>query len=94
MGRLFPEGSKIDTSVEWKQKDCCVVTWRQPDGTRVWAVWAPEGDKNVNVRIGKGLRQTLNYLGAPIKDVTESSKTVSIGAGVVYFVGAESLQIL
>ena len=93
MGMLFPEGSKIDTSVEWRQKDCCVVTWKQPDGTRVWAVWSPEGEQKVNVRIGKGLRQTFSYLGNPVSTVTESSRTLDVGPGVIYLVGSESLVI-
>ena len=92
-GKLFPEGSKMDTSVEWRQKDCCVTCWRQPNGTRVWAVWSPEGARQVNVKIGRGLKQTLNYLGNPLPAVTESSKTVEIGAGIVYFVGPETLEI-
>ena len=93
MGKLFPEGSKIDTSVEWRQNDCCVVSWKQPDGTRVWAVWAPEGDRTVKAKIGRGLRQMFNYLGATLSAVTESSGTMKIGAGVVYLVGPETLEI-
>ena len=93
MGRLFPEGSKIDTSVEWRQKDCCVISWKQPDGARVWAVWTPEGERKVNVKIGKGLQQALNYLGNPLATVTESSRTLDIGAEIVYLVGAETFEI-
>jgi len=93
MGRLFPEGSKIDHSVEWRQNDCCVISWKQPDGTRVWAVWAPEGERTVNVKIGKGLRQTFDYLGSPIAGTTESSGTLKVGEAVVYLVGPETLEI-
>ena len=93
MGKLFPEGSKIDTSVAWRQKDCCVVSWKQPDGTRVWAVWSPEGNQKVNVKIGKGLRQAINYLGSPLQTVTDSSKTLETGAGIIYLVGPQTLQI-
>jgi len=93
MGKLFPEGSKIDTSVEWRQKDCCVVSWKQPDGTRVWAVWSPESDQKVNVKIGKGLRQTLNYSGNLLTAVTESTGTLDVVAGVVYLIGPETFEI-
>ena len=93
MSKLFPDGSKIDASIEWRQKDCCVVGWKQPDGTRVWAVWSPEGARKAKVKIGKGLRQTLNCMGGAIPEVTEASGTLDVGAGVVYLVGPESLEI-
>ena len=93
LGKLFPEGSKIDTSVAWRQKDCCVIGWKQPDGTRVWAVWSPEGDRKVNVKIGKGLKQTLHYLGHELPDIKESSETVEICAETIYLVGAETFEI-
>ena len=93
IGRLFPEGSKMDFSVEWKQKDCCVVNWRQPDGTRVWAVWSPDGARKVNVKIGKGLRQALHYLGGALPAVTESSGTLETGHEIIYLVGPETLDI-
>ena len=93
MGKLFPEGSQIDTAVEWKQNDCCVVSWKQPDGTRVWAVWSPEGDRQAHVKIGGGLQKALNYLGDDLPAVTSSSGTLETGAGVIYLVGAETLEI-
>ena len=93
MCKLFPDGSKIDASIEWRQKDCCVVGWKQPDGTRVWAVWSPEGARKANVKIGRGLQKTLNCMGGEIPEVTVSSKTLDVGPGVVYLVGPESLEI-
>jgi hypothetical protein len=93
IGKLFPEGSTVDTSVEWRQKDCCVVSWRQTDGTRVWAVWSPEGTRQVNVKIGKGLQQALNCLGSVLPEVTESSATLETGAGITYLIGPETLEI-
>ena len=93
LGKLFPEGSEVDASIEWRQQDCCVVSWKQPDGTRVWAIWSPEGDRSVNVKIGKGLRQALHSLGSALPDVTESSKTLQTGAGIIYLVGPETLEI-
>ncbi|MDR1102262.1 MAG: glycoside hydrolase family 5 protein [Tannerella sp.] len=93
IGKLFPEGSTVDTSVEWRQKDCCVVSWRQADGTRVWAVWSPEGARRVNVKIGKGLRQALDGLGRALPAVTEASGTLETGAAITYLVGPETLEI-
>ncbi|MDR2138105.1 MAG: cellulase family glycosylhydrolase [Tannerella sp.] len=92
-GRLFPEGSAIDSSVEWKQKDCCVVNWRRPDGTRVWAVWSPEGVRQVNVKIGRGLQQAFHCLGTPLPAVTEAARSLEVGPEVIYLAGPESLDI-
>ena len=93
LSNLFPEGSKIDTSIEWRQKDCCVISWKQPDGTRVWAVWSPEGPQKVNVKIGKGLRRTLHFLGGEMPDVTESAQTLDTILEITYLVGPETLVI-
>ncbi|MDR2763674.1 MAG: beta-galactosidase [Tannerella sp.] len=92
-GKLFPEGSVIDESVAWKQKDCCVVSWQQPDGLRVWAVWAPEGARQVKVKIGRGLKQALNHLGETIPSVTEATETLEIRPAVTYLTGAATLDI-
>ena len=94
IGRLFPEGSTLDTSIEWRQKDCCVVSWKQPDGTRLWAVWSPEGPQTVDVKIGKGLRQAFHILGSSLADVTESSTTLDVGREIVYLAGPETFEIL
>jgi len=93
LGRLFPEGSKIDNSIEWKQNDCCVVCWKQPNGTRVWAIWSPEGSRKVNVKIGKGLQQALHYMGGVLPNVTGSSNTLETGPGIIYLIGPETLEI-
>ena len=94
LGKLFPAGSKIDNAIAWRQKDCCVVSWKQPDGTRVWAVWAPEGDQKANVKIGKGFQRALAFIGGSvIPDITESSKTLDVGPGIIYLVGPETLEI-
>jgi len=93
LGKLFPEGSLIDNTIDWRQKDCCVLSWKQPGGTRVWAVWSPEGERKVNVRIGRGLQQALHYMGSTLADVTESSQTIETSPGIIYLVGPETLEI-
>jgi len=94
LGKLFTEGSAIDNTIEWRQKDCCVVSWKQPGGTRVWAVWSPEGERKVNVKIGKGLQKALQYTGSALTDVTESSSVLETSPGIIYLVGPETLEIL
>ena len=93
LGNLLPEGSKIDDSIDLRHNDCCVIGWKQPDGTRVWAVWSPEGTRTVNVKIGKGLKKALQYMGNTLPDVTESSKSLATGHGIIYLVGPETLEI-
>jgi hypothetical protein len=93
IGELFPAGSKIDASVEWRQQDCCVVSWIQPDGTRVWAVWSPEGVRQLRVTIGNGLRDAFNCAGGILPAITQKSTTFKVGEAAVYLVGAESFTI-
>jgi hypothetical protein len=90
--RMFPEGSVIDPSVEWKQKEAyLVVSWTQKDKTRVWAAWSPAGVRKAKVKIGKGLRQALDHLGRELP-VAESAETLELHPGVTYLVGAASLD--
>ena len=93
LGKLLPEGSKIDNSIEWRQNDCCVVSWKQPGGTRVWAVWSPEGERKVSVKIGKGFQKAIHCLGSALPDVTESSKTLETSPSIIYLVGPETVEI-
>jgi len=58
----------------------------------VWAVWAPGGDRKVTVKIGSGLQQAVDFLGAPLP-VTETTRTLSIGPGITYLVGPKTLDI-
>jgi hypothetical protein len=90
--RLFPEGSKVDRSLEWKRKNCCIVGWTQPDGTHVWGIWSPDGARKVSVKIGQGFKQAIDYTGKPLP-VTQTSRTLSVGAGVTYLTGARTLEI-
>ncbi|MDR1982067.1 MAG: cellulase family glycosylhydrolase [Tannerellaceae bacterium] len=92
LGKLFPEGSTIDRSVEWQRGDgCFVVSWTQKDNTRVWAAWSPGGVQKVGVKIGKGLRQALDHLGRELP-VTEASDTLELSPGITYLVGPVSLD--
>ncbi|MDR3262410.1 MAG: cellulase family glycosylhydrolase [Tannerella sp.] len=93
VGHLFPEGSTMDMSVAWNRKDFCVVSWTQPKGLRIWAVWSPEGVRQVNVKIGTGLQQTLNYLGEEIPTVTAACGTLEISPSITYLVGPATLDI-
>jgi hypothetical protein len=90
--KVFKEGSVVDKSIEWNRKNFCLIRWTQPDGTRVWAVWAPGGDRKVTVKIGSGLQQAVDFLGAPLP-VTETTRTLSIGPGITYLVGPKTLDI-
>ncbi|GHT63469.1 hypothetical protein AGMMS50239_19500 [Bacteroidia bacterium] len=90
--KLFPEGSVIDTSVEWKQKDVCVISWTQKNGARVWALWSPDANKQVTVKIGKGFQYAVNELGEKLP-VAKKSRTLPIGQGITYLVGAKMLEV-
>jgi hypothetical protein len=90
--RVFTEGSVIDTSLEWNRKDFCAVSWTQKNGTRVWAIWSPDGERKMTVNIGKGFQYAGNHLGHPLP-ITETVKTLSIGPSVTYIVGPATLDI-
>jgi hypothetical protein len=90
--KVFTEGSKVDESVKWNRKNYCLVSWIQPGGTRVWAIWSPGGNRKVSAKIGKGLKQAFDYLGASLP-VTETTRTLAIGPGVTYLVGPETLEV-
>ncbi|MDR2764173.1 MAG: beta-galactosidase [Tannerella sp.] len=89
--KLYPEGSKVDMSVEWNRKNCCIVSWTQPSGVRVWAIWSPGGTQRVPVKIGKGLQQVYDYTGKALP-AAETAKTLSVGPGVTYLVGPQTLE--
>ncbi|MDR1919325.1 MAG: hypothetical protein LBQ65_06730, partial [Tannerellaceae bacterium] len=91
--KLFPEGSTIDQALEWRGgENCLVLSWTQKDRTRVWAVWSPAGPREVKVKIGKGLRQTLDHLGRELP-VTQTSGTLKLHPGITYLVGPATLDI-
>ncbi|MDR0866366.1 MAG: hypothetical protein LBO74_15760, partial [Candidatus Symbiothrix sp.] len=90
--KLFPEGSVVDTSVEWDRNGFCVISWTQKDGTRVWALWSPDANKKVSVKIGKGFRYAVNQTGETLP-VTKKTKSLTIGQGISYLIGAKTLKI-
>jgi hypothetical protein len=92
LASVFPEGSRIDTSVEWNRTDFCVVGWIHPDGTHAWAVWTPSGTKQVSLKMGRGFQKALDYTGKALP-VTADSQTLEITPGITYLVGPQTLDI-
>ncbi|GHV47658.1 hypothetical protein FACS1894181_01570 [Bacteroidia bacterium] len=90
--KLFPEGSIIDTSIEWNRNGFCVTGWTQKDGTRVWALWSPDARKQVTVKIGKGYQYAVNQTGEKLP-VTKASRKIALGNGIIYLVGAKTLEV-
>ncbi|MDR1223172.1 MAG: hypothetical protein LBL07_09920 [Tannerella sp.] len=89
---VFPEGSRLDTSVEWNRTDFCAVSWIHPDGTHAWAVWTPSGTKQASVKIGRGFLKALDYTGKPLP-VTADTQTLELTPGITYLVGPRTLEI-
>jgi hypothetical protein len=89
---VFPEGSRMDTSVEWNRTDFCVVSWIHPDGTHVWAVWTPSGTKQVSLKMGKGFQKALDYMGKELP-LAADTRTLEITPGITYLVGPRTLDI-
>jgi hypothetical protein len=89
---IFPEGSRIDETVEWNRTDFCLVSWIHPDGAHVWAVWTPSGTKRLSLKIGKGFQKALDYTGKELP-VTADTQTLEISPGITYLVGPKTLDI-
>lgn len=90
LGRLFPEGSKVDMDREWNRGEYCFVSWTQPDGTKVWALWSPDGARKVNIKPLKGLSQAIGCLGEQLP-VTSETTELELSPAVTYLVGPRLL---
>ncbi|GHT13283.1 hypothetical protein FACS1894170_09110 [Planctomycetales bacterium] len=88
---LFTDGSVMDTKTEWKRNGFIVVHWKQKDGTDVWAVWSPSGERQLAVKIGAGFQSAKNYLGETLP-VKQSDATLPLDSGAVYLIGAKTLE--
>lgn len=60
--------------------------WQKPDNTKVYAIWTPEGQKKVKLKI-KGRHKVYNYMGTQIK------RSNRITDGVTYIVGASNVEL-
>jgi len=90
LGRLFPEGSVVDTKTEWNRGDFCAISWIQPDRTRVWALWSPDGARTVSVKSLKGLRQAVGCLGEPLP-ITAATTELELSPAIIYLVGPKQV---
>ncbi|GHT18230.1 hypothetical protein AGMMS4957_00070 [Bacteroidia bacterium] len=89
--KLYPEGSVLNTKHKWKQKDICVINWKQKDGTNVWALWSPNGSQEIAIKIGKGFKHAVSLSGEKLP-ITKSTQTLTIGQDVIYLIGAQTLK--
>jgi hypothetical protein len=92
LASVFPEGSRIDESVEWNRTDFCVVSWIHPDGTHAWAIWTPSGTTRVSMKMGKGFQKALDYTGRELP-LAADAETLELTPGITYLVGPKTLDI-
>lgn len=85
---MRPAGSKQLPS--WKQNDFCAVRWIRPDGHIGWALWAPEGNKTVQVKITGSVIQSCDYLGKPVS-ITGQEKSLHLSDRVLYLIGPKEI---
>jgi hypothetical protein len=90
--KLYPEGSVMNTSIEWNQGNFCLVSWTQPGGARVWAVWAPDANRVATVTIGAGLQEVTDMYGEKI-EVAQNATSLVVGPGITYLIRANSFEI-
>lgn len=90
LAKIFSGGSVVDTSLTWREKDFCRIKWKQKNGTYVWAVWNPAGNREMTVRIGDGFQYALDQSGNKLQ-ISSQTNTLSIGQSTIYIVGPKSI---
>ena len=72
--------------------DCCVVSWKRPDGQNGWALWSLGAECNVDVKIVGEVSQAFDYLGNDVEKPTKKGK-LNLKSGVLYLIGPETVAI-
>lgn len=90
LANIFPEGSVVDKSLAWSRNNFCQVKWKQKNGTCVWAVWNPEGTREVVVKIGDGFQYALDQSGNKLP-ITRQTETLLIGKETMYIIGPRNM---
>ena len=69
--------------------DVYIARWKRPDNKVVYALWTPQGEENVDLRI-KGKHNFYDIFG---KLLNKPSKKITISPSVVYIVGGKKLTL-
>jgi len=83
--QIMPAGSTVP-SVKTKNGNY-LACWTRPDGVKVWAAWNPSGSHSIDLTI-TGKAKIYDYTGSKYK-----SKEILLDQTVIFFVGAENVEI-
>ncbi len=73
-------------------EDCCVVSWKRPDGRNGWALWSLRYEKEVGVKISGKVLQAFDYLGNDV-DKPSGNCRLALKQGVLYLIGPENVVL-
>ncbi len=92
LARVRPAGSKgLDGA--WLSGEVHRTGWQRPDGEKVWALWSPEQDRELSVRIEGRLGEALDHLGGAAEVRADGGlATLSVGPGPTYLVGPDRVD--
>lgn len=83
---LYGGESVLDKDLPWNRDGVCQYRWTNPDGTVVWALWCPDGDKSINVKFGKGFGKAVDFVGNEL-GLSRESTTLDLGIQITFLVG-------
>lgn len=85
--RLCPSGSTVPT---FETSGAFYLSgWTRPDGVKVWALWALS-PRQATLQVGGTITEARNHLG---ETVAVPSGSCTVGPGVLYLVGPDSVSI-
>lgn len=71
---------------------CCMVSWKRPDGQNAFALWSPRAVQEINVEIEGVVKEAFDYLGNAVAKPKESAK-LKVAPGVLYLIGPKKIKI-
>lgn len=73
--------------------NCCLVSWKRPDGQKGYALWAPRAQIDVKVKISGAVANAFDYLGNEVTKPNAGVQTLKIAPGVLYLIGPDDVQL-
>ena len=91
LGALCPSGSTVpEMKVNAHRYS---VTWKRPDGVRVWALWRPLGKENVKLIARGEIQEILDMFGKKMSATKLGEGEFTLSDSVTYVIGPELISI-
>jgi hypothetical protein len=93
LAAVRPAGSKATTL--WSTGGIYGLGWVTPDGQSVWAVWAPEAEKQIRLQVSEQPQRLISFLGEETQPVVQDKiLSLTVGPGVLYIMGAQRVSLV